>query len=48
MGIQLAKARAGEPTQVDMTRNQLTDFASTKRKGLPERIKKPAAKARRK
>jgi len=32
MGMQLAKKRAGEPTDVDMTEKQLEDFARKPRK----------------
>ena len=40
MGMELAKKRAGKKTDVKMSEQQLSDFASTKRKGLPERKKK--------
>jgi hypothetical protein len=40
MGAELARKRAGEPTQTGMTEQQLVDFASTKRKGLPVKVKK--------
>ena len=40
MAIQLAKKRRDEPTKVKMTEKQLHDFASTKRKGLPNKTKK--------
>jgi hypothetical protein len=36
-GADLARARAGKPTRTGMTEAQLTDFASTSHKGLPER-----------
>jgi hypothetical protein len=37
MGAELARKRAGKSTRTGMTEQQLEDFASTKRKGLPER-----------
>jgi len=37
MGADLARKRAGLPTRTGMTESQLHDFASTKRKNLPER-----------
>jgi Protein of unknwon function (DUF3008) len=40
MGADLARARAGEKTRTGMSVKQLKDFASTKRKGLPEHVKK--------
>jgi len=40
MGADLARARAGKKTRTGMTEAQLEEFASTKRKGLPERVKK--------
>ncbi len=40
MGAELARKRAGEPTQTKMSERQLKEFASTKRKGLPERKSK--------
>jgi hypothetical protein len=39
MGMQLAKKRAGQATDVDMTESQLKDFASTPHKGLPAQVK---------
>lgn len=36
MGAELARKRAGEKTQTGMSEEQLRDFASTPRKGLPE------------
>jgi hypothetical protein len=39
MGADLARARAGKKTRTGMSEEQLEDFASTKRKGLPERVK---------
>jgi len=40
MGADLARARAGLKTRTGMSIQQLKDFASTKRKGLPLRKKK--------
>lgn len=37
MGADLARARAGKKTRTGMSEKQLEDFASTKRKGLPQR-----------
>lgn len=39
MGAELARKRAGKKTQTGMSAQQLEDFASTKRKGLPTRAK---------
>jgi len=39
MGAELARLRAGEPTDTGMSESQLTDFAATPEKGLPERAK---------
>jgi Protein of unknwon function (DUF3008) len=39
MGAELARKRKGEKTRTDMTEKQIEDFAATKRKGLPNRIK---------
>lgn len=39
MGMEYAKKKAGEKTDVDMTKKQLKDFASTKLKGLPKHVK---------
>jgi hypothetical protein len=39
MGSDLARARAGKPTKTGMSEEQLEDFAATKRKGLPKRVK---------
>ena len=39
MGAELARKRAGKKTQSGMTESQLEEFASTKRKGLPQRVK---------
>lgn len=40
MGADLARARAGKKTRTGMTKAQLEEFASTKRKGLPIKKKK--------
>ena len=40
MGADLARARAGKKTRTGMSESQLEDFASTKRKELPARVKK--------
>ena len=40
MGADLARARAGQKTRTGMTTQQLEDFASTPRKGLPMHVKK--------
>lgn len=40
MGADLARARAGKKTRTGMSQQQLEDFASTKRKGLPQRVKR--------
>lgn len=40
MGADLARARAGKKTRTGMSIKQLKEFASTKRKGLPERAPK--------
>jgi hypothetical protein len=37
MGAELARKRAGKPTRTGMSEAQLSDFASTKRTGLPKR-----------
>lgn len=37
-GAELARKRAGKPTQTRMSETQLKDFAATKTKGLPERV----------
>ena len=39
MGAELARKRAGKRTKTKMTEQQLHEFASTKRKGLPARKK---------
>ena len=40
MGAELARARAGKKTKTGMSQEQLTDFASTKHKGLPSRVRR--------
>jgi len=40
MGAELARKRAGKSTRTGMSEAQLKDFASTPRKGLPNRVKK--------
>lgn len=37
MGAELARKRAGKKTKTGMSEKQLEEFASTKRKGLPEK-----------
>jgi len=44
MGADLARTRAGKKTRTKMSVKQLEDFASTKRKSLPERISKGKSK----
>ena len=40
MGAELSRARAGKGTKTGMSESQLSDFASTPRKGLPARAPK--------
>jgi len=40
MGAELARKRAGKKTKTGMSEKQLEEFASTKRKGLPNKKKK--------
>lgn len=40
MGADLARKRAGKKTETGMSAKQLEDFARTKRKGLPSKVKK--------
>ena len=40
MGAELARKRAGKKTRTGMSEKQLSEFAHTKRKGLPARKKK--------
>lgn len=44
MGAELARRRAGKKTRTRMSEEQLEEFASTKRKGLPARKKKEEGK----
>jgi len=44
MGADLARARAGKKTRTGMSASQLKDYASTPRKGLPERKGKKSNK----
>jgi len=46
MGAELARKRAGQSTQTDMSAPQLEEFAATKTKGLPEKVGKPKPKGR--
>jgi hypothetical protein len=39
MGADLARERAGKKTKTGMSASQLEDFASTKHKGLPSKVK---------
>ena len=39
MGAELSRKRAGKGTKTGMSASQLEDFASTKRKGLPAKVK---------
>lgn len=39
MGAELARKRAGKKTRTGMSEEQLREFASTRRKGLPARSK---------
>jgi len=39
MGAELARKRAGKETKTDMSAAQLEDFAATKTKKLPEKVK---------
>lgn len=40
MGAELARARAGKKTRTGMSEGQLRDFASTRLKGLPSRVRR--------
>jgi hypothetical protein len=40
MGAELARVRSGKKSKTGMSAQQLEDFASTKRKGLPNKAKK--------
>lgn len=39
MGAELQRKREGKPTKTNMDEADLIDFASTKRKGLPKKVK---------
>jgi hypothetical protein len=39
MGMEYGKAKAGQKLDVDMTKKQLREFAATKTKGLPTKVK---------
>jgi len=39
MGMKYEQAKEGKRTGLDMTKSQLRDFAATKTKGLPQRVK---------
>jgi len=40
MGAELERKRAGLKTKTGMSEKQVKEFASTKRKGLPAKVKK--------
>ncbi len=40
MGAELSRKRAGKKTKTKMSEKQLREYASTKRKGLPNKKKK--------
>jgi len=40
MGADLARERAGKKTKTGMSESQLEDFAATKHKGLPRKVKR--------
>ena len=40
MGAELSRMRAGRKTVTGMSERQLEEYASTKRKGLPTKVKK--------
>ena len=40
MGAELARKREGLPTKTGMSEEQLRDFAGTKHKGLPKKVKR--------
>ena len=44
MGAELARKRAGKKTKTGMSKKQLEEYASTKRKGLPAKAKKKKKK----
>ena len=39
MGAELARKREGKKTKTGMSSTQLEDYAATKRKGLPKKVK---------
>jgi hypothetical protein len=39
MGAELARKRAGKKGKTDMSEAQVEEFASTKHKGLPKKVK---------
>ena len=43
-GAELSRKRAGKKTKTEMSEQQLEEYASTKRKGLPARAKKRGKK----
>lgn len=43
-GADLARARAGKPTRTGLPIAKLEEFASTPRKGLPQRVRKSGRK----
>jgi hypothetical protein len=44
MGADLRRAREGKKTRTGMSESQLEDFAATKRKGLPQKVKQKGKK----
>jgi hypothetical protein len=46
MGYELSKQRKTGKNDTGMSENQLEDFASTKRKGLPSKVKPKRKKAK--
>jgi len=44
MGAELARSRAGKKTQTGMNQTQLKDFAATKTKNLPQKVKNSKGK----
>jgi len=45
MGAELARKRAGKSTKTRMSLRQLKEYAATKRKGLPKKVKKSNPKS---
>lgn len=43
-GAELARKRAGEATDTEMTESQLRDFAKTRTRGLPKHVPKRSHK----